>query len=70
MSEQQTDWETDEMADVLRWRRREALAAGMSRLEAAEYAESEIPAQDLRHLVDLHCPAELLAAVLGCDVPV
>ena len=70
MSELETYVEAPEMARVLRWRRREALAAGMSRLEAAEYAESEVDAQDLRHLVALHCPAELLAQVLGCGVPV
>jgi hypothetical protein len=69
MSEQQVDWEADEVADVLRWRRREALEAGMSRLEAAEYAESEIQASELRRLVKAHCPARLLAQVLGCDVP-
>jgi hypothetical protein len=70
VSEQQVDWEADEVADVLRWRRREALEAGMSRLEAAEYAESEIQASELRHLVELHCPKHLLAEVLGCNVPV
>lgn len=70
MSELETDWQADEVADVLRWRRREALEAGMSRLEAAEYAESEISAEDLRHLVKVGCPKELLAQVLGCNVPV
>lgn len=62
--------EADEVAGVLRWRRCEALAAGLTRLEAAEYAESEIEASDLRHLVELHCPPGLIARVLGCDVPV
>ena len=70
MSELETYVEAPEMARVFLWRRREALAAGMSRLEAAEYAESQVDAQDLRHLVALHCPAELLAQVLGCGVPV
>ena len=68
--QEETYAETDEVAVVLRWRRREALAAGLSRLEAAEYAESEISAEDLRHLVALHCPKRLIAKVLGCDVPV
>jgi hypothetical protein len=70
VSEFEADAQADEVAGVLRWRRREALAAGLSRLEAAEYAESEISAEDLRHLIALGCPPELLAAVLGCDVPV
>ena len=70
MSELETHVATNEVAKWVRWRRREALAAGMSRIEAAEYAESDISAQDLRDLVALHCPAELLAQVLGCGVPV
>jgi hypothetical protein len=70
VSELETDWEADEVADVLRWRSREAWAAGLSRLEATEYAESQIDAKEHRHLVELHCPAELIARVLGCDVPV
>lgn len=64
MSEQQTDEQTDEVADVLRWRRREALAAGLTRVEAALYAESEISAQELRRLVQQGCPKKLLAKVL------
>jgi hypothetical protein len=64
MSEQQTDRETDEVAGVLRWRRREALAAGMSRIEAGLYADSEIRTEELRHLIELHCPPELLAKIL------
>jgi len=53
-----------EVDEVMRRRRKEARDAGMSRIEASLYAESEIPTADLRHLVDLHCPAELLARVL------
>jgi hypothetical protein len=64
MSEQQTDEQADEVADVLRWRRREALEAGLTRVEAALYAESEISAQELRHLVALRCPAKQIAKIL------
>jgi hypothetical protein len=61
---EQTDWEADEVADVLRWRRREALEAGLSRIEASLYAESEVSTSELRRLVKLDCPKELLAKVL------
>jgi hypothetical protein len=64
MPEPSAEVQNEEAAEVLRRRRREARDAGMSRVEASLYAESEIPTEDLRHLVDLHCPAELLARVL------
>lgn len=53
---EETEQQANEMADVLHWRRREALEAGLTRLEANLYAESEIPAAELRRLVELHCP--------------
>jgi hypothetical protein len=58
------DRKADEVAEVVRRRRREAVKAGMSRVEARLYAESEIPAAELRRLVKLDCPPELLAKVL------
>jgi hypothetical protein len=64
MSGEQTDHEADEMASVVLWRRREALEAGLTRIEASLYAESEVPTQELRHLVELHCPKKLLARIL------
>jgi hypothetical protein len=69
VSEDTDPVEADELEIVVRWRRCEALAAGMSREDAREYAESTVSAEDLRHLIELHCPAELLAQVLGCNVP-
>lgn len=53
-----------EVAQVLRRRRREALAAGMSPVEARLFAESEIDIGQLRHLVAAGCPDSLLAKVL------
>jgi hypothetical protein len=61
---EEADWEAEQVADVLHWRRREALAAGLTRVEASLYAESEIGAEELRHLIELGCPKELLAKVL------
>jgi hypothetical protein len=70
MSIEQVDEQADEMAVVLRWRRREALEAGLTLGDASRYAESKITTSELRHLVALHCPKELLAKILGCDIPV
>ena len=64
MSEGDADRETDEVEEVVRWRRREALEAGMSRLEAGLYADSEINTQELRKLIKKGCPPDLLAKVL------
>lgn len=63
MSEE-TDREAEQVAAVVSWRRREALEAGMSIDGADTYAESEIPASDLRHLVELECPERLLEEIL------
>lgn len=59
------DLQDDEVAQLVQWRRRQALEAGLTRVEARLWAESlEIDIQDLRHLVEKGCPAELLAKVL------
>jgi hypothetical protein len=58
--------ETPEELDKewVRLRRREASKAGMSRVEARLFAESEIDVGDLRRLVEKGCPPELIARVL------
>lgn len=66
MSEEEHELpETDEMAGVVRWRRREALEAGLTRVEARLYAEAQdIDSSQLRRLVKAGCPPELLARLL------
>lgn len=73
MSEEDTpERPSQEVADVVRRRHEEALAAGMSLVEAKMFAESDIDIGRLRHLIGearygkrvLHCPPELLARVL------
>lgn len=53
-----------EAVRVRRWRRVEAMQAGMTGVEARLYAESDIFASDLRKLVKRGCPQELLARIL------
>lgn len=55
---------TDEEATVYLRRFKEARRAGMSRLEAQLFAESEIDVGELRRLVRLGCPAGMVAALL------
>ena len=65
MSEQQTNVTTDEMAAVVCGRRREALDAGLSWDDAEDYCDNpEAKTEDLRHLIEIHCPARLLARIL------
>ena len=64
MSELETDLKATEMAEVVRRRRGEALEAGLSWDDANEYAGSEVGTEELRHLVELHCPPTLLARIL------
>ena len=64
MSADTDELETDEMAEVLRRRRREALEAGLSQVEARLWAESDRDIGELRRLVEAGCPPELLARVL------
>lgn len=65
MSTDTDEREADEVAEVVRRRRREALEAGLSLVEARLFAETgEIDIGELRHLVELGCPPELLARVL------
>ena len=64
MSADTDELETDEMAEVLRRRRREAREAGLSQVEARLWAESDRDIGELRRLVEAGCPPELLARVL------
>jgi hypothetical protein len=61
---EETDRTPDEVARVLRWRRSEALDAGLSWDEANEYAEAEIGAEELRHLIELGCPIAMWRSCL------
>jgi hypothetical protein len=58
------DRQAGQRADWVRWRRRQAVKAGLSRVEANLYAESEIPSENLRRLVERDCPKKLLAKIL------
>jgi hypothetical protein len=49
---------------VVHKRLREAQRAGMTLVEARLFAESDINVDELRHLVEKGCPAELLAKIL------
>ncbi len=60
----QWDERAAESARVVRQRRREAMKDGMSLAEAQLFSESEIDVGELRHLVALACPADLLARIL------
>jgi hypothetical protein len=60
-----TDHELTEPQKVVRWRFREARDAGLTRVEARLYAESEIDCSDLRRLVaNGATPKEIVAALL------
>jgi len=53
------------MAAVVCGRRREALDAGLSWDDAEDYCDNpEAKTEDLRHLIEIHCPARLLARIL------
>lgn len=62
--EERQQWKADELDEVIRRRRREALDAGMTLEQANEFAESELDIGDLRHLVEIHCPKRELARIL------
>ncbi len=64
MSGEPVDRKADEVANVVSGRRREALDAGLSWDEAVDYAEGEAKTEDLRHLIELHCPPKWLAKIL------
>jgi hypothetical protein len=53
-----------EQLAVLKWRYQEALAAGLSSLEAAMFAESDSDLTELRKLVRAGCPLEQLRAIV------
>jgi hypothetical protein len=63
--ETQTDsYQADEMEAVLSHREREALAAGMSEVDAWDFARSETDIGHLRHLIKQGCPPKLLSRIL------
>lgn len=45
-------------------RKREALRAGLTTVDAILFAESDVDISDLRHLVDLHWPPDQIANML------
>lgn len=53
-----------ETLKVRRRRRDEALAAGLLRHEASEFAVSNVDIGELRKLVDSDCPPRLIAKIL------
>lgn len=66
VSEGPDGYEADPLEVVVRWRRREALAAGLTRVEARIWAEAveEYEVGELRRLIELGCPPEQLAKIL------
>jgi hypothetical protein len=53
-----------EQVVVWRWRQEEAKQAGMTKIEARMFAESDRDIGELRKMVAKGCPPELLAKVL------
>jgi hypothetical protein len=56
---------SDEERTRLRWRYREARASGLSIVESKIFAEArDLDIGQLRHLVELGCPRDLIPRVL------
>lgn len=62
--EEETGEDDREQKQMLKWRRRCAVEAGMSPLEARMFAESDIDLEELRRLVKTGCPAEMIGRIL------
>lgn len=54
----------EEVDAVLRRRRNEALDAGLTFQQAEEFARSELDVGQLRRLVAIGCPPELIARIV------
>lgn len=54
----------DELDDYTRVRFHEAREAGLTRLEAARFAQGAIPLQTLRRLKEAGCPAATIARIV------
>ncbi len=54
----------DEDRDVVRWRFQQARGAGLTRIEARLFAESEASLTELRLLVAKGCPPQTIARIV------
>lgn len=64
MPDTAADTEPSELQEIIRWRYHQACQAGLTRVEARLFAESDTDIGLLRQLVAAGCPAQLIARIV------